>query len=128
MNEDLNKEIKNIIKRLEKIEAIIFSAPNEKLVSNNKKKTMVEIVKGVKINSQQKVLFIVGYYEKILGKNNVTENDIKVGWKEAKFDGSYANFALVRALKEGYINDYDKNKSYILTQTGESIFDSLFTI
>lgn len=127
MSKDQDQIIKNILERLEKLESEIFSLPDkDSKPRNTKQKTMTEMVKGKNLNGQQKVMFIVGYFEKILNKKEITITDIKLGWKDAKFNGSYASMILARTLKDGFINDYDKKGEYLMTQSGETLFESLF--
>ncbi len=128
MNTEQEKIIEEILTRLSKIEEIISPPSGDVFKPQpNKQKTMTEIVRGKNLNGQQKVLFVVGYNERYLNRKDTTINDIKKGWKEAKFNGSYAPMVLTRALKEGIVSDYEKNGQYTLTQSGETLFDSIFS-
>src|SRR3989338_4065978 len=102
MSKEQDKIIENILERLEKIESQLISQPNKGASSlSSKRKTIAELTRGKSINGQQKVAFIVGYYEKILGKPEITVGQIKEGWKEGKFVGHYVPELLLRAQKEG---------------------------
>lgn len=126
MSKEQDKIIEHILERLEKIELKISSQP-DKIVgtSSSKRKTIAELTRGKKINGQGRVAFIVGYFEKILKKPSITVAEIKEGWKDGKFVGHYVPELLARAQKEGLVHDYDKNKEFTLTQSGEAFFDSI---
>lgn len=124
MSKEQDKIIENILERLDKIESQIFSQPDKVPgTPSSKRKTIAELTRGKKINGQGRVAFIVGYYEKILKKSSITVADIKEGWKDGKFIGHYVPELLARAQKEGLVHDYDKNKEFSLTQSGEVLFD-----
>ena len=59
-----------------------------------------------------------------LKKDKITEADIKEGWKDGKFIGTYANSLLQRAIKDVLIRDL-KDGTYDLTQDGENFFETI---
>ena len=121
------EQIAKIIERLEKLEGAVFpKAGTPSFSSAAKPKTIAEVMKGKKFeNGQQKVAAIVGYYEKQLGNKEVSEADIKAGWRDSKFVGGYAAMLRIRAEKDGWISDYQKNGKYVLTQSGEDFYQTL---
>lgn len=122
MTHDLNE----LVRRIEKLEKAIFAAPSSTSPRTiGKTRTLPEIVKGKKLNGQQKVAAIVGYLEKILGTEEITANAINEGWGSAKFDGGFANIYITRAAKDALVADYKKDGKYVLTQTGEDFWQSL---
>ena len=127
MSKEQDKLINNILTRLEKIESQLSAQPQKVLEHSvsSKRKTIAELTRGKEMNGQSRVAFIVGYYEKILKKNGITVADIKEGWKDGKFVGHYVPELLARAQRIGLIHDYDKNKEFTLTQSGEMFFDSI---
>ncbi len=91
-----------------------------------KQPALAEIIKGKDFKSgQEKIGVIVGYYEKILKRQPLTEVELKEGWKNGKFDGKYANTLLSRAIKDGYVRSIDG--SLDLSQTGEKFFSKFLT-
>ncbi len=122
---DINKEI---LIRIEKLEKAVFSGTTPKTPKAVKALSLAEIVRKKKLeNGQQKVAAIVGYCEKIRGIEAVTNADMRAGWKEAKFDGAFANILTTRAEKEGLISSYGTKDSYVLTQTGEDFWEGLIS-
>lgn len=96
--------------------------------STSKKITLPELARKASLtNGQQRIAAIVGYNEKVLGKEDVLVADLQQGWKDGKFSGSYSAVYLHRALKEGLVRQKDKNV-FDLTQTGEDFFSGLFEI
>jgi hypothetical protein len=122
-----DQTINNIIERLSKLEAVVFSAemkpsPTPLL----KSPSLAEIVRGKKMkNGQEKIASIIGFYEKEMGRLTVSILDIEEGWSKAKFTGRYAPMLLKRSVQDGLINDYGNEKGYVLTQTGESFYQEL---
>jgi hypothetical protein len=127
---EIDKILKNILVRLENIEKalsinVAANADVNKPIRPGKTLkaiTLPELARSKKaVNGQQKVAIVVGYYERITRKDPITKNDIKEGWKEGKFPGSFADVLVHRAIKDGLIRDL-KGK-YDLSQTGEDFFD-----
>lgn len=119
--QELHKKIDLLITAPEQIPEM---QNNAKL--NSKKITLPELARKASLsNGQQRIAAIVGYYEKVLGNEDVLVSDLQQGWKDGKFSGSYAAVYLHRALKEGLVRQKDKN-IFDLTQTGEDFFGELF--
>ncbi|SRR6266481_1542124 len=94
--------------------------------SSNKGITLPELARRLTLeNGQQRVAAIIGYYEKLQGKDEIVITDIQQGWKAGKFPGAYAAVYLHRALKDALVRQKDKG-AYDLTQTGEDFFSNLF--
>jgi hypothetical protein len=118
--EEINSEI---FARLEKIEKIMFGGKKEPSAPIKKGLTLPELIFGKKFNNgQEKIALILGYMEKFDNKKGIKEIDIQQGWKDGKFDGSYANEFLRRATKS-LVRDL-KDGTYDLSQTGEQFFDN----
>ncbi|KKU49519.1 MAG: hypothetical protein UX71_C0013G0013 [Parcubacteria group bacterium GW2011_GWA1_47_10] len=116
--EEINAEI---IKRLENLEKVRHT-PSE-VLKRGKQKTLPEITKGKKLkNGQQKVAIIVAYYEKFLSKPSVTTEEITQGWRDGKFDGSFARTLLDRAISDGLVRDL-KDGTFDLSQSGEGFYE-----
>jgi hypothetical protein len=102
------------------------STPTITFKSPGKNITLAELARrGTLANGQQRVAAIVGYFEKIAGKEEILASDIQQGWREGKFTGDYAAVFLSRAIKDGLVRLKQKN-AYDLTQTGEDFFEALF--
>ena len=124
--EEINKEFNQRIELLEKAVASVNSSPRGASGGKGKAVSLAELVKKHNLsNGQEKIAAIVGYLEKVRGRNDIAATDIKQGWREGKFDGGFANVLVTRAVKDGYINDYDGKGTYTLTQTGEKFWDTL---
>lgn len=123
--EKINKDLLTRIERLEKI-ALKGGTPHISTRAAGKVLSLPELIKGHDLsNGQEKITAIVGYLEKIRGKNPIKATDIKQGWREGKFDGGFANVLITRAIKDGLIADYENNGNYVLTQGGEKFWDEL---
>lgn len=120
------EEIKSLSGRIEKLEKVVFgNAPVAIKTNSSKPLTITALARKDNVkNGQQKLTAIVGYYEKILKKDKITESDIKEGWKDGKFTGTYANVLLQRAIKDVLIRDL-KDGTYDLTQDGEIFFETI---
>ncbi len=117
------KILKEILDRLNRLEQRVFSKSSSCLSLSPKTKTLPEIVKGKKFkNGQEKVAIIIGYDEKIEKKTDITESDVKKGWKNGKFDRKYNSNLLARAIKDGLVRNIDGNLD--LSQAGEKFFDN----
>jgi len=116
------KVLKGILNRLNKLEERVFK--QDSYVSRpSKTKTLSEIIKDKKFkNGQEKVTVIIGYYEKIEKKTDITESDIKKGWIKGKLDGKHRSNLLERAVGDGLVRDLEAG-AYDLTQTGEDFFE-----
>ena len=120
------EEIKSLGERIEKLEKVVFGDTPVSIKTNSSKPlTITALARKDNVkNGQQKLTAIVGYYEKILEKDKITESDIKEGWKDGKFTGAYANVLLQRAIKDVLIRDL-KDGTYDLTQDGENFFETV---
>lgn len=120
---DVNETIKNILERLEKIERTIFESPVRERITRKKKEiTLPELVRNKKLkNGQERVAVVVGYFELVAGKHDISTKDIESGWMDGKLEGTFANMLLRRAIKDGLVRD-KKDGTYDLTQTGEYFF------
>ena len=88
-----------------------------------KQVTLAEMIRVKSFKSgQEKIVAIVGYYEKIIRRDSIKEADLKAGWKDGKFDGKYNRNLLNRAIKDGLVRNIDTNLD--LSQTGEKFFDN----
>ena len=122
----IKKELENHEKRIHTLErANKNRKSNYAIVASSvqKQTTLAEIIRGKSFKSgQEKIAVIVGYYEKIIRKNQIKEVDLKTGWKSGKFDGKYNRNLLNRAIKDGLVRNIDTNID--LSQTGERFFDN----
>ena len=106
----------------------VATIPGVIITPSNKRLTLPELARRAKLsNGQQRVAAVVGYFEKLQGKDEVTMADLQQGWKDGKFPGSYAPVYLSRAIKDGLVRQKAKG-SYDLTQTGEDFFAGVFEI
>ena len=132
---DINQKIDTVLSSLQglhaKIDAMTGTRPaaiasGVIVTSSNKGLTLPELARRANLgNGQQRVAAIVGYFEKLQGKDEVGVADLQQGWKDGKFPGSYAPVYLSRAIKEGLVRQKEKG-SYDLSQTGEDFFTNLF--
>ena len=120
------EKMKSLSERIEKLEKAVFgNIPVSIKTNSSKPLTITALARKDNVkNGQQKLTSIVGYYEKILKKDKITEADIKEGWKDGKFIGTYANSLLQRAIKDVLIRDL-KDGTYDLTQDGENFFETI---
>jgi len=67
------KEIKEILLRIDRLEKVVFGKSDNTLTSKGGKQlTLPELArKKILKNGQQKIAIIVGYYEKIQGKKDI---------------------------------------------------------
>jgi hypothetical protein len=122
------KEIKEILLRIDRLEKVVFGKSDNTLTSKGGKQlTLPELArKKILKNGQQKIAIIVGYYEKIQGKKDIQRKDIIQGWKDGKFVGSYSDVLLDRAIVDGLIRDL-KDGTYDMSQSGENLFSEFIT-
>jgi len=120
------EKIESLSERIEKLEKVVFGDIPVSIKTNSSKPlTITALARKDNVkNGQQKLTAIVGYYEKILKRGKITESDIKEGWKDGKFTGTYANVLLQRAIKDVLLRDL-KDGAYDLTQDGENFFETL---
>ena len=126
---DTSSEIQKIKERLDKIEAVLRGPVQQTagITRSNKAITLPELARDKKIlNGQKKIAVIVGYHEKIASLERIDVKNIKSGWKDGKFSGSYNSSLLQRAVKDGLVRDL-KNGYFDLTQSGEDFFDDLIS-
>lgn len=126
---NVNETINNILVRLEKIEQVLFESPVlEKITANKKEITLPELVRNKKFkNGQQRVAVVVGYCEKITGKQDISIKDIESGWMDGKLKGSFSDSFLRRAIKDGFVRN-KKDGTYDLSQTGEAFFSDFLKL
>lgn len=132
---EINQKMDTILSSLQELHAKIdamsgtrpmAAAPSVIITPSNKGLTLPELARRAKLsNGQQRVAAIVGYFEKLKGKDEVTVTDLQQGWKDGKFPGSYAPVYLSRAIKDGLVRQKAKG-SHDLSQTGEDFFTGLF--
>lgn len=123
--------LKKIISRVEVLEEKVQSieknlkVPTPFIKKKQKALTLAEVIRGRKFNSgQEKIVVIVGYYEKILKKDPIREADLKEGWKVGKFDGKYSPNFLTRSAT--WVRNIDSNLD--LSQTGERFFEDFLKL
>lgn len=110
-----------------KVAQTVPSVTLDATVTHGKTITLPELARrNASQNGQQRLMTIVGYFEKIKGEEQISIADIQQGWREGKFTGDYAAVYLHRAIKDGYVREREKG-SYDLTQTGEDFFASFIT-
>jgi hypothetical protein len=127
MNKD-EKLLNDLQKRVERLEKVVFPTEGESRTFDvvKKVKSLPELVRMYPLqNGQQRIAAIVGYMEKIEKRGNIKLADIKRGWGLGKFDGSFANVLVMRAVRDGLIADYNNDSTYVLTQSGESFWEQL---
>ena len=132
---EINQKIDTILSSLRELHAKVDAmsgtrpadaAPGVIITPSNKGLTLPELARRAKLaNGQQRVAAIVGYFEKIQGKDGVGVTDLQQGWKGGKFPGSYAPVYLSRAIKDGLVRQKEKGL-HDLSQTGEDFFAGLF--
>jgi len=116
---DINAELYARIEQLEKQ----LQSPQAPHKQGSKQRTLPELIKGKKFkNGQQKVCVIVAYYEKYAGKTSVTMDEIAQGWRDGKFDNTFARTLLERAVIEGFVRDL-KDSTYDLSQSGGEFYE-----
>ena len=104
----------------------VAAAPSVLITQSKKGLTLPELARRAKLsNGQQRVAAIIGYFEKLQGKDEVIAADLQQGWKDGKFPGNYAPVYLSRAIKDGLVRQKAKG-FYDLSQTGEDFFINLF--
>lgn len=118
------QRISELESRVKALETLVLHTDAPVINTSRKEKTLREIVKGKKLNGQEQVATIVGYYEKVLGQC-IHKNEIKNVWQDAKMNGKYAAIYLTRAQKDALVRVADE--ACDLTQTGEEFFDGLVT-
>lgn len=123
--------LQKIISRVEVLEEKVQSieknlkVPTSFIKKKQKALTLAEVIRGRKFNSgQEKIVVIVGYYEKILKKDPIREADLKEGWKVGKFDGKYSPNFLTRSAT--WVRNIDSNLD--LSQTGERFFEDFLKL
>lgn len=123
--------LKKIISRVEVLEEKVQSieknlkVPTPFIKKKQKALTLAEVIRGRNFNSgQEKIVVIVGYYEKILKKDPIREADLKEGWKVGKFDGKYSPNFLTRSAT--WVRNIDSNLD--LSQTGERFFEDFLKL
>ncbi|MCB2230672.1 hypothetical protein KQH82_08145 [bacterium] len=125
-----DKQKDDLVARVERLEKVVFGGADENTYSarsksGNKKPTIAEIAKGTELkNGQEKVALVVGYLEKVEGRSEIRQSDIKGAWIDGKLQGDYANVLLQRAVKDGLVRNR-KNGIYDLSQSGETFFADL---
>lgn len=121
MEKTQNEINKELLERIEKLEKLFGASDSKPIVK--KEKMLPEIIKGKKFgNGQEKIAVIVGYKERVNG-SSVSLKDISQGWRDGKFDRSFARELLNRAIKAGFVRDL-KDGTYDLSQTGEEFYES----
>lgn len=123
--------LQKIISRVEVLEEKVQSieknlkVPTPFIKKKQKALTLAEVIRGRNFNSgQEKIVVIVGYYEKILKKDPIREADLKEGWKVGKFDGKYSPNFLTRSAT--WVRNIDSNLD--LSQTGERFFEDFLKL
>lgn len=119
-----DRDIKIFLKRIERLEKAVFKTANVSMQRSKKAQTLPELARNRTLkNGQQKIAIIVGYNEKIKEMQKIKRKDIKQGWKDGKFDGSYSDELLRRTIRDGLIRDL-RDGIYDLTQSGEIFFET----
>jgi hypothetical protein len=118
--------MEELVSRITKLEEAVFAPAFKPESRAIKQRTLAELIKGKTLkNGQEKVAVIVGYYERMLGKESVTPDDMREGWKQARFNGAYAPILLARAEGDGLVSNYGHKGNYVLTITGEEFYQSI---
>lgn len=131
--EDTNTKLDALLSSVQELHAKLdamaggsLAVPAVAITPSNKGMTLPELARKATLgNGQERITAIVGYYEKLQGRNEILIADLQQGWKDGKFSGAYASVYLHRALKEGLVRQRAKG-AYDLTQTGEDFFAKLF--
>lgn len=118
------QDIKKNLKRIERLEKAVFETADVSVPRSKKPQTLPELARNRTFkNGQQKIAVIVGYHEKIKAMQEIKKENIKQGWKDGKFDGSYSDELLRRSIRDGLVRDL-KDGIYDLTQSGEDFFET----
>lgn len=129
----MKNDIEKIIERLDNHEKRLSALEGGELRSRKdtvseketkKQLTMPELIKGKKLKSgQEKIAAIVGYYEKVVKSESITQASVKEGWRIGKFDGKYNPSFILRAIEAGLIRNIDSQLD--LSQTVEKFWDNI---
>lgn len=117
-----DSEFKKLVARVERMEKIPPREP-QIVTKKTKEKTLPELVKGREFkNGQQKVAVIIAYREKYGRQTALTMQDVVQGWRDGKFDGSFARTLLDRAISDGLVRDL-KDGTFDLSQSGDAFYE-----